>query len=1075
MSKMLYLLCLVTVAFVVDQATSQNVGATPVSSICWYAYQLGAFGWRPRCQYPDQAKYQVEQCLRYTQCWCVDPDTGTSTSTSYHYRGSRSCSTGSQTVCPIPSNQFAWLCGDCTISCDEKDTKQQCSVYCRSGCTCPQVNTFVLGSRCVQASECSTTQNCPNPPPIGPNGSFPPAAPYTNLEQLTYTCNTGFTLSGTNPITCTAGTWVPNQAPTCTSVAANCPNPPPIGPNGSFPPSAPYTNLEQVTYSCNTGFTLSGTNPITCNAGTWFPNQAPTCTAVPSNCPNPPPIGPNGSFPPTAPYTNLEQVTYSCNTGFTLSGTNPITCNAGTWFPNQAPTCTAVPSNCPNPPSIGPNGSFPPSAPYTNFEQVTYTCNTGYTLSGTNPISCIVGSWVPNQAPTCASTSGCGFGQEFSYCSQFSCQETCETTNFNPCPRNHFCIPGCVCRRGYARHNGGCILKSQCPTPAPPTAVCPVASNSYRWWCRGCTISCAEKDSKPHCRRYCRFGCICPQPGTFFLGNRCVQENECSSAQNCPNPPPIGPNGSFPPATPYTNLEQVTYTCNTGYTLSGTNPITCNAGTWVPNLAPTCTAVPPANCPNPPAIGANGSFPPAAPYTNLEQVTYSCNTGYTLSGTNPITCNAGTWLPNLAPTCTAVPPANCPNPPAIGPNGSFPPAAPYTNLEQVTYSCNMGYTLSGTNPITCNAGTWLPNLAPTCTAVPPANCPNPPAIGPNGSFPPAAPYTNLEQVTYSCNTGFTLSGTNPITCNAGTWVPNQAPTCTAVPPANCPNPPAIGPNGSFPPAAPYTNLEQVTYSCNTGYTLSGTNPITCNAGTWVPNQAPTCTAVQSIDLLFIMEGNDNVETSSCTQKESQLATLRPFGPGSILTSTNFPKLFQQQQFLLSFYLNLAATKPGTKVALQMHEGLCTVSPNGAAASSKKTFISTQSLLTIFSGLQYKCGTPRPVSVLRCASAFHFTAANGDRSTAPNAIILVVPDITVATGYNSAVVRNAYLTGLGNVRNTLGADVFTVSLLPTSSANYAANSAYLQQLACGSGVNCGRFLGSIFDPTFALNTFKLKYP
>nr|XP_026689849.1 sushi, von Willebrand factor type A, EGF and pentraxin domain-containing protein 1-like isoform X2 [Ciona intestinalis] len=893
MSNMLYFLCFLTLAFVVDQASSQNVGATPVSSICWYAYRLGAFGWRPRCQYPDQAKYHVEQCLRYIQCWCVDPETGTSTSTSYHYRGTRSCSTGSQTLCPIPTNQYAWLCRDCTISCDEKDTRPQCSGICRLGCTCPQENTFVLGSRCVQASECSTTQS----------------------KYLT----------------------------------ADCPNPPAIGPNGSFPPAAPYTNSEQVTYTCNTGYTLSGTNPITCNAGTWLPNQAPTCTAVAANCPNPPPIGPNGSFPPAAPYTNLEQVTYSCNTGYTLSGTNPITCNAGTWLPNQAPTCTAVPSNCPNPPSIGPNGSFPPAAPYTNFEQVTYTCNTGYTLSGTNPISCIAGSWVPSEAPTCTSTSGCGFGQEFSYCSQFSCQETCRTTNFNPCPRNHFCIPGCVCRRGYAGHNGGCILKSQCPTPAPPTAVCPVASNAYRFWCRGCTISCAEKDYKRQCPRYCRLGCICPEPGTFVLGNRCVQENECSSAQNCPNPP------------------------------------------------------------------------------------------------------------------------------AIGPNGSFPPAAPYTNLEQVTYSCNTGYTLSGTNPITCNAGTWLPNQAPTCTAVPPANCPNPPAIGPNGSFPPAAPYINLEQVTYSCNTGYTLSGTNPITCNAGTWLPNQAPTCTAVPPANCPNPPAIGPNGSFPPAAPYINSEQVTYSCNTGYTLSGTNPITCNAGTWIPNQAPTCTAVQSIDLLFIMEGNDNVETSSCSQKESQLSTLRPFGPGGILTSANFPNFFQQQQFLLSFYLNLASTNPGTKVALQMHEGLCTVSPNGAAASSKKTFISTQSLLTVFSGVQYKCGTPRPISVLRCASAFHFTAANGDRPTVPNAIILVVPDITVATGYNSAVIRNAYLTGLGNVRNTLGADVFTVSLLPTSSANYAANSAYLQQLACGSGVNCGRFLGSIFDPTFALNTFKLKYP
>uniref|UniRef100_H2YIC1 Receptor ligand binding region domain-containing protein n=1 Tax=Ciona savignyi TaxID=51511 RepID=H2YIC1_CIOSA len=87
----------------------------------------------------------------------------------------------------------------------------------------------------------------------------------------------------------------------------------------------------------------------------------------------------------------------------------------------------------------------------------------------------------------------------------------------------------------------------------------------------------------------------------------------------------------------------------------------------------------------------------------------------------------------------------------------------------------------------------------------------------------------------------------------------------------------------------------------------------------------------------------------------------------------------------------------------------------------------------------------------------------------------MPDVIVASGYSSSILRGAYLTALGSVRNLLGADIFTISLLPTTSANYVENSNYLRQLACGVGVNCNRFLGSIYNPSAAANTFNAYFP
>ncbi|XP_070546198.1 complement factor B-like [Ptychodera flava] len=89
----------------------------------------------------------------------------------------------------------------------------------------------------------------------------------------------------------------------------------------------------------------------------------------------------------------------------------------------------------------------------------------------------------------------------------------------------------------------------------------------------------------------------------------------------------------------------------------------------------------------------------------------------------------------------------------------------------VNIECADGYTLSGTATLSCT-GSDLSDL-PTCT---PDDCTDPGAAPTNGQK-TGTTYTHGSTVTYTCDTGYTLSGPGELTCTAGSW-DNSLPTCT---------------------------------------------------------------------------------------------------------------------------------------------------------------------------------------------------------------------------------------------------------------------------------------------------------
>ena len=279
-----------------------------------------------------------------------------------------------------------------------------------------------------------------------------------------------------------------------------------------------------------------------------------------------------------------------------------------------------------------------------------------------------------------------------------------------------------------------------------------------------------------------------------------------------PCPALDNPAGGIVAAATLTAGSLATYTCNVGYQMTGAMTRTCQTdGTWS-GAAPTCTIKDCGALVNP-SLGTVT----AATTTYGSTATYGCQTGYGPSGSSTRTCQGdGTWS-GTQPTCVI---ANCPA--LASPNGGSIAAPTLTFGSTATYGCNTGYTLAGMTTRTCKPdGTWS-DSAPTCTI---KDCGA--LTAPTNGTVSAATTTLGAIATYTCATGYAASGTVMRTCAAAGWS-DAAPTCAIV---TCPA--LTDPAGGTVSAPAVTYGSMATYACNAGYLQSGTVMRTCQAtGTW---------------------------------------------------------------------------------------------------------------------------------------------------------------------------------------------------------------------------------------------------
>ena len=142
----------------------------------------------------------------------------------------------------------------------------------------------------------STAVDCgalPNPA----NGNVSHTAGATYYLTVTYTCNTGYNLTGNGIRTCQATRTWSASAPTCPrmlwsctyyqvtlhdevflSTAVGCGSQP--NPNRQVRQAAGTTYGQTATYSCNTGYNLTGNSTRTCQANRRWSGSAPTCSRM---------------------------------------------------------------------------------------------------------------------------------------------------------------------------------------------------------------------------------------------------------------------------------------------------------------------------------------------------------------------------------------------------------------------------------------------------------------------------------------------------------------------------------------------------------------------------------------------------------------------------------------------------------------------------------------------------------------------------------------------------------------------------------------------------------------------------
>ncbi|MDB5218181.1 MAG: hypothetical protein JWO86_6108 [Myxococcaceae bacterium] len=522
-------------------------------------------------------------------------------------------------------------------------------------------------------------------------------------DVRTYSCQTGYSLTGSATTTCQKnGAWS-SDAPAC--APNSCGAIPAAPSNGTVTAPAPGNGVtgDSVSYACNAGYTLTGSAKASCLAsGSW--SEAPTCTA--NSCASPPSAPTHGTVSTPMPGTGMtgDTVTYACDAGYVLSGAATAKCRVnGTW--SAAPTCVAQPCS---PALSAPAHGTVSATSGTSGDVRTYSCNTGYTLTGSATTTCQANHTWSNPAPTCVASS-CGT------------------------------VPS-------APSHG---------TVTAPNPGAGVTGDSVSYTCNG---------------GYTRTGpasATCQTSGSWSAAPSCT----ASSCGVAPSAPAHGAVTAPSPGSGVTG-DSVTYTCNAGYTLSAGATATCQAsGTW--SAAPSCNAD---ACTPALSAPAHGSVTSTTGVTG-DTRTFSCSAGYTLTGSATTTCQASHAWSNPSPTCAASSCGAVPTAPAHGSVTAPTPGAGTTG-DSVTYGCDAGYTLTGSATATCQtSGAW--SAAPVCTV---NSCGAVPAAPLNGTVTPPSPGAGVtgDSVTFAFNLNFTLTGSTTATCQTnGAW--SASPTCITAP------------------------------------------------------------------------------------------------------------------------------------------------------------------------------------------------------------------------------------------------------------------------------------------------------
>lgn len=569
---------------------------------------------------------------------------------------------------------------------------------------------------------------------------------------VTYSCMNGFTLRKEASVRCQAdGNWS-KPYPQC--IPMECPHPEEI-PNGIVDVQG-LMYLSTAIYSCKAGYELVGNSTVLCGqSGLWIGNL-PVCHPV--KCPAPKEI-PSGSVG----YSKLQfsqSITYSCQRGYRLQGSETLTCLENGQWDQEAPSCVQI--YCPPPKPI--KNGFVEGQESKFGVTIFYSCFPGFLLVGNNHLTCEERGWSSSE-PTCA-PADCGLPPHIDFGDYIKLKGSPIEDGTQLVVDSSFLHSSMVqyhCHSGYEVITGAVVLMCQ---------------EDGTW--NGTAPTCAPAQ--------------CETPPNPEHGSVMVTHSELGSL--------------------------VEYSCEEGYELHGQTVRQCISGSQWSDGAPRCV---PISCGNPGGI-ANGEVTGNAFYFKAA-IQYECHDGFSLQGVETRTCQVDGKWDSKAPWCKAV---SCGRP--VVSKDVLVRGDDYTFGKRLLFSCNLGFILQGAPTSVCLAnGSWS-ETPPKCLQ---ANCGQPPVIE-NGRV-TGTDYSYNSMVRYQCDVGYVLTGNPSLICRGdGLW-DDPPPRCDIV---TCDPPEDISHgylNGSS-----FNFDDVVEYICFPGYEIVGSPVLRCAAeGVWL-GEVPEC-------------------------------------------------------------------------------------------------------------------------------------------------------------------------------------------------------------------------------------------
>ncbi|XP_059678148.1 coagulation factor XIII B chain [Gavia stellata] len=810
--------------------------------------------------------------------------------------------------------------------------------------------------------------------PLLENGFFYGTEMYFKIhEKLQYKCNPGYhTPSGgtEDTVQCRPEGW--SSQPSCTKKFELC-QVPNLQHGSYFTAQRELRLNETLLYKCDEGYYTAGgntTEEAVCLTHGW--SLTPNCTKI--SCSSLRAIAHGGFYPVKKIYEEGDVVHFFCEENYSVSEFDLIQCYYFGWHPDP-PVCEDVKNKCPPPP-------LPPHAhvitvrrTYRNGDKIRIQCQRTFEIRGPEEIQCEKGKWT--SPPICIGTMDKRESEAPPTLEEDAAIRASKTYHNKDMKMQQDCTSPPVIKNGVVlgplltSYKNGSSVEYGCQRyhllDGPSTVYCEQGNWTEKPTClEPCTLNVADMNSNNielkwrqeelvflhgdliefECKQGYNFlQTTIPSPGRTQCNYGRLKYPKCimqAPTEKCDSPPSIA-NGALtlPPLIQYDSGSSVQYSCSDYHFLQGSERIYCSEGQWTspPVCIEPCTLS--KNEMEKNNVLLQGFYENQVYFYHGDYVGFYCKQNHfgAESGTTlfQVQCKRGQLMyprcverENLEMTllshtvvfllwigctiCKASAGAACEDPALID-FGEIVSGhkSGYKENDRVQYMCNPGYTLSGSEWVTCHEKIWVPGppqcLAPCTitkqqleaqnlllsngqrrtfliqsgqwqrfmcmtgfklTASPIKQCFNgliklPSCIADVTCEPPPeiaggkvqgvkkSRYLPGESARYQCWQGFQMTGASTVACQNGTWT--ELPRCKGKG-GKCGPPPVIE-NGdllSF-PMQEYSQGAILEYKCPSLYVLEGSQYITCTDGQWTspPVCLVACTASED-DM-----GRNNIE------------------------------------------------------------------------------------------------------------------------------------------------------------------------------------------------------------------------